>query len=147
MADKHREVPQKYQERLDDQMGYYSRTSRKCRKEYIWMSTIVIIINAVVPVLAIGLETDGPLKYVIASFGALATILSSVLLLRQSKETWLKCRITREKLKRERILFETCSGKYENGTDEDFISTCEEIMREEHEDWEKLHRSNEKKEE
>lgn len=133
--------------RLKGQMDYYSKKSAKSRKEYYWMSTILIVINAIIPVLSIGIESAGMLKYVIAAFSAAATIISSVLLLRKPKDIWVKYRSTYEKLKKEKILFETSSGKYKNGTEEEFILTCEEIMESEHKDWEDLHRNGKEKKE
>ena len=129
------------EKRLKGQMDYYSKKSAKCQKEYYWMSTISIVINAIIPVLSLGIEATGVLKYVIAALSAAASITSSILLLRKPKDTWIKYRSTYEKLKKEKILFETSSGKYKNGNEEDFILTCEEIMESEHKHWEDLHQN------
>ena len=137
MPEKQREIPEKYMEYLRSQIKYYARASKKSRKEYLVMSTIPIILNAVVPVLAIGLETDGALKYIVAAFGAMATIFSSILALRQSKESWISFRSTASNLVSEIKLFETGSGKYMDGTEEDFIFNCEEIMKAAQKEWEK----------
>lgn len=119
------------EKRLKGQMDYYSKKSAKSRKEYYWMSTILIVINALIPVLSLGIESTGIQKYIVAALGSASTIISSVLLLRKPKDTWIKYRSTYEKLKKEKILFETSSGKYKNGTEEEFILTCEEIMESE----------------
>lgn len=127
--------------RLKGQMEYYSWKSAKCQKEYYRMSTISIVINAIIPVLSLGIEAAGILKYIIAALSAAASITSSIMLLRKPKDTWIKYRSTYEKLKKEKILFETSSGKYKNGSEEEFILTCEEIMESEHKAWEDLHRN------
>ena len=129
-----------FEERLDGQMKFYSKKSAEFQKEYYRLSIAAIVINAVVPVMAIGIDSEGALKYVIAAFSAAASILSSILLLRKPKEIWLKYRSTYEKLKKEKILFLTGSGKYKTCTEDDFIQACEQIMEAEHIDWEKLHR-------
>lgn len=129
------------EKRLKGQMDYYSKKSAKSRKEYYWMSTILIVINALIPVLSLGIESTGIQKYIVAALGSASTIISSVLLLRKPKDTWIKYRSTYEKLKKEKILFETSSGKYKNGTEEEFILTCEEIMESEHKHWEDLHQN------
>ena len=147
MTETCRKVPENYLERFNSQMNYYKKQSARCQKEYYWMATAVLILNAAVPVLAVSLETEGPLNYIIASLSALGSIFSGILLLRQSKEKWINYRVTRERLKSEKILYETCSGKYENAGEKTFIVACEEIMQAEHEDWEKLQRDNNKKEE
>ena len=140
MSEKQREIPEKYMEYLRTQIKCYAIASKKSKKEYLVMSTILIILNAVVPVLAIGLETDGVLKYVVAAFGAIATICSSILVLRQSKESWITFRSTANNLVSEIHLYENCSGKYMDGTEEDFIKNCEEIMKAAHKEWEKTFR-------
>ena len=89
--------------RLKDQMDYYSKKSSQSRKEYYWMSTILIVINAVIPILSLGIESTGIQKYIVAALGSAATIISSVLMLRMPKDLWIKYRSTNEKLKREKI--------------------------------------------
>ena len=128
--------------RLKGQMEYYSKKSAKCKQEYYQMSIISIVINAIIPVLSIGLDSTGVLKYIIAALSACTTIISSILLLKKPKDTWIKYRSTYEKLKKEKILFETSSGEYKNKTEQDFILTCEEIMASEHSAWEHFHKDN-----
>lgn len=133
--------------RLNNQMEYYHKKSTKLRKEYYWLSSVSIVINATIPVLSMSIESTGVLKYVIAALSATVSVLSSFLLLRKTKDTWIKYRSTYEKLKKEKVLFETSSGKYQTASEEDFILTCEEIMESEHSTWEKMHQNgNEKKE-
>lgn len=128
-------------------MDYYSKKSSQSRKEYYWMSTILIVINAVIPILSLGIESTGIQKYIVAALGSAATIISSVLMLRKPKDLWIKYRSTNEKLKKEKILFETSSGKYKDGSEEEFIQTCEAIMESEHTAWEDLYRSSKDKKE
>lgn len=84
-------------------MDYYSKKSSQSRKEYYWMSTILIVINAVIPILSLGIESTGIQKYIVAALGSAATIISSVLMLRMPKDLWIKYRSTNEKLKRKKI--------------------------------------------
>ena len=135
------------EKRLKGQMDYYSKKSAKCRKEYYWMSAILIVINATIPILSLGIESTEIQKYIVAVLGSAATIISSVMLLRKPKDLWIKYRSTNEKLKKEKILFETSSGKYKNGSEEEFILTCEAIMESEHTAWEDLYRNGKDKKE
>lgn len=134
-------------DRLDKQMEYYHKKCVSLRNEYYRFSAITIIINAIIPVLSMGVDTIGALKYVIASVSALSSILSSMLLLRKTKDTWVRYRYTYEALKKEKILFQTASGKYRNGTEEDFILTCEAIMESENNAWKELLQKNDSKKE
>lgn len=122
-------------------MEYYNNKSVALRKEYYWLSGISIVINAVIPILSIGIESGGLLKYAIAALSASASVISSILLLRKTKDTWIKYRSTYEKLQKEKILFETSSGKYATATEKDFILACETIMESEHDAWEELHKT------
>lgn len=124
--------------RLDKQMGYYHKKCISLQREYYIISIAIIVINAVIPVLSMGIDSVGVLKYLIASLSSLSSILSSVMLLRKTKETWVEYRSTYEKLKAEKILYETSSGRYQNGAEEDFILVCETIMGSEHNAWKEL---------
>ena len=127
--------------RLNNQLEYYSTKCSKLRSEYYWLSSISIVINAVIPILSMGIESTGFLKYIIAALSASATISTSILLLCKTKDTWIKYRSTYEKLEKEKVLFENSAGKYETATEQDFILTCEEIMESEHNAWEELQKT------
>lgn len=124
--------------RLKGQMEYYHTKCISLRKEYYIISIIAIVINAAIPVLTISIEVNSIFKYVIASLSAIASILSSALLLRKTKDTWIEYRNTYEKLKREKVLFENQCDKYSNGNVHDFIMVCEDIMQNEHSAWKEL---------
>ena len=127
--------------RLDSQLEYYRAKCSKLRSEYYWLSGASIVINAVIPILSMGIESAGVLKYIIAVLSASATVMSSILLLRKTKDTWIKYRSTYEKLEKEKVLFENSAGKYETATEKDFILACEEIMESEHNAWEELQKT------
>lgn len=127
-------------ERLEPQMKYYSKRSKSLRKEYLTLSIIIVIVNATIPVISIGLDSVGPLKYIVALLSSMASILSSVLLIRKTKDTWIEFRMTYEKLKKEKVLFETHTGKYKDAQYDDFVLSCEEIMESEHKLWRELHK-------
>lgn len=127
--------------RLDSQLEYYRAKCSNLRSEYYWLSGASIVINAVIPILSMGIESAGVLKYIIAALSASATVMSSILLLRKTKDTWIKYRSTYEKLKKEKVLFENSAGKYETATEKDFILACEEIMESEHNTWEELQKT------
>ena len=122
-------------------MEYYHNKCTALRKEYYWLSGISIVINAVIPILSMGIESTGVLKYAIAALSASASVMSSILLLRKTKDTWIKYRSTYEKLKKEKVLFENSAGKYKMATEKDFILACEEIMESEHNAWKELHKT------
>lgn len=124
--------------RLNGQMEYYHKKCTSLRNEYYGLSGISIVINAFIPVLSIGIESTGWLKYIVAILSATTSVLTSLLLLRKTKETWIRYRSTYEQLKHEKILFETSSGKYATANEQEFIVACEAIMMSEHTAWKEL---------
>ena len=123
--------------RLNDQMQYYHSKCISFQQEFYRLSVVIIVANAIIPVLLL-VSNCGAIKYIVAIISALASILSSILLLRNTKETWLEYRSTYEKLKREKILFETKSGVYNEASINDFILNCENIIDAEHEIWKRI---------
>ena len=71
-------------------------------------------------------------KYIIAVFGASASIFTSILLLHKTKETQLSFRSTYEALKIERTFYLNQVGDYADKEPEKrgilFITNCEELM-------------------
>ena len=130
------------EERLKPQMTYYQQKAISLRKEYYFISYIIIIFNAIIPILTIGLEATGALKYIIACISATVAALSSILLLRGTKELWICFRGTYEKLEKEKTLLLTSSGEYNSQNIELLILNCEKIMESEHNSWEKYNSKN-----
>lgn len=126
-------------ERLDPQISYYDRKSFRCQREYYALSVANIIILALIPVVSIAADDFAAVKYLIAAASATASILSSILLLKKSKENWVEFRATCENLKSEREQFRFASGPYKDlpspERDSHFIERCEDIMGKEHSAW------------
>ena len=122
--------------RLDNQLECYRSKYSRLRSEYYWLSGFSIVINVVIPILSMDIESTEVLKYIIATLSAFVTVMSSILLLLKTKDTWIKYRSTCEKLEKEKVLFENSAGKYKTATKKDFILACEEIMESEHNEWE-----------
>ena len=133
--------------RLNSQLEYYHNKCMKLRSEYYWLSGISIAINAIIPILSMGIESTGFLKYVIATLSASASVMSSILLLRKTKDTWIKYRSAYEKLKREKALFENSAGIYAAANEGEFILACEDIMESELNAWVELNQNNNEKKE
>lgn len=121
--------------RLEPQMEYYSSKIALLQKEYYRLSIATIVVNAIIPILTIAVDSFFIIKYAIAALSAVATITSSILLLRKTKDTWVEYRSTYEQLKREKIMFETGVGDYSDHNEAAFIMTCENIMDKEHSIW------------
>lgn len=121
--------------RLAPQMEYYKKQCKKLKREFYVLSIIVIVANAIVPILTLALELHVIVKFVIATLSAVSTAISSISLLRKPKEKWVTYRWTYERLKREKFLFEARAGLYKNGCEADFVENCESIIDAEYTLW------------
>lgn len=126
--------------RLFDQMAYYSETSKKLQKKHKACSIINILATGVIPVLTIALSTESSIvTYIIAVTSAIASISTSLSYFSRYKDRWLQYRITLEDLKREYHMFQSGAGHYT--TDEGskrlsiLVDRCECIMDSERCEW------------
>lgn len=62
-------------------------------------------------------------------------------MIKKTKDNWVSYRLTCEALKREKILFETKSGKYKDASFNDFVVACEKIIADENTAWKSLAKS------
>ena len=124
-------------QRIDDQIGWYSKKSTFNKNRYQFFKALVIIISASIPVLAILIKSDEDLlKVAVGVAGVLIVALEGMLSLYKYKEIWLKYRLTSEQLNREKILFLTKSGPYKtNKNFQSFVERAEVIMSEENKTW------------
>lgn len=130
------------EKRLIPQIRYYSYKSKKLQKEYYRFSISNIILLAIIPVLTMLTDVCTQCKYIVAATSATASILSSILLLRRSKDNWLDFKFTEETLKSELAQYRAKAGDYKNSELNQreeifsiFVENCEKIMKEEHLGW------------
>lgn len=134
------------EKRLLNQIAWYSKKSREMKKKYLFLNTTVFIINTIVPVILVLLDSFTlKVKFLIAGLVAVANFSNGLICANKYQELWINYRFMSEQLTKEKILFETKVGKYKINseyTDNDiselenlFIYTCESIMDSEHNDW------------
>lgn len=125
--------------RILSQIKYYSRSSKRLQKEYLVISIASTVILAIVPVVTMLSDSFPHLKYVIALASAVASVLSSILLIRQTKDNWLAYRSTEELLKTELAAYKARAIAYRSSDDTERLSLlverCESIMQTEHSAW------------
>ncbi|WP_158675567.1 DUF4231 domain-containing protein [Nocardia stercoris] len=98
--------------RLNDQIAWFSRSSRQAQRAYKSVKTVQVVVGAVVTVLA-ALSAPAP---VTASVSALVVIAEGVQQVFQWHTNWLTYRSTAEALKHEKFLYLAESDPYA-GTD------------------------------
>lgn len=126
--------------RLNPQIEYYDKKSVHCHKEHDALSIIGIVLTASIPPLTLLSEVAPVIKFAVAIAGAVASILSSVLYLHNSKENWVEFRTICESLKSEKEKYIHSVSVYgqepsQQNRDAIFIETCEAMMQKEHASW------------
>jgi len=126
--------------RLEDQLGYYSRSSGTYRKHYQRVKIAQIVLGAAIPVLAVlpGLP-EPAFKLLSALFGTSIAALEALVQLFQWHALWLQYRGTAERLKREKWLLLSGAEPYAGGpTNAAMVLLAERIealMATEHDAW------------
>ena len=122
-------------ERLEDQLRWYSKKSRRNQRCFKGLKVIEIIAAALIP-FAAGLGTD---PVITGGLGVIVVILESIQGLFQFQQNWTSYRTTAEGLKHEKFLWLARSGPYkdpESPTLEAlFAERVEALISTEHAKW------------
>lgn len=124
-------------ERVDDQIGWYSRKSSFCQKRYKALKVTTLLFSVTIPFLTGIIETLGWMIYVIGGMGVAIAAIEGIQSLYKYKDNWLQYRMTSETLKREKLLYQTLAGDYAAAQDpfKLFVLHAEQIMAGEQEQW------------
>lgn len=136
--------PDKYLfERLEDQIDWYNKKSQWNQKWYKRIKNTETILSALIPFIMIFGSDNFYLKLLIALFGAIVAILSSVHGLYNFHENWIEYRSTSETLKHEKYMYLTKSGFYANKEDcfNSFVERVESIISHENINWAQLNKT------
>lgn len=106
------EDTQYIEQRLDDQIRWYSNKSQWNQKCYKGLRLIEILAACSIPFLVGYVSTSLSLKYVVGILGVLIAVISGVLALYKFQENWIEYRTTCESLKHEKFLYLTKSDPY-----------------------------------
>lgn len=135
------EQREKYlKDRVDDQIGWYDRKSGTNKKWFYRCRSLVIISGALIP-LMVGYADENMafFKYIAGFLGVVVVVSEGVLSLKKYRENWSIYRMTAERLKREKLLFENGIGEDYGSGDEkafrSFVVRAEQIMASENEEW------------
>lgn len=125
--------------RLLPQIEYYSKSSRRMRRKYYIFSIANTAFMAAVPVILLLPDTIKGAKYISASVSAIASVLSSILLILRAKDNWIEYRNASEALKSEFATFKARAADYRELRPHQqlslFVERCEGIMQSERSGW------------
>ena len=88
--------------RLNPQIEYYDKKSVHCHKEHDALSIIGIVLTASIPPLTLLSEVAPVIKFAVAIAGAVASIISSVFYINNTKENWVEFSTHFESFKNEK---------------------------------------------
>ena len=124
------------EQRLDDQINWYSKKSSANQKKHKYWQVIKIISALLITTLSIVVDKLKEMTIVIGVLGAFIVFIESFVKIFNYEHLWLQYRTTSERLKREKLLFQTKSKPY---TGEDaftlLVQQCEAIMQNEVQGW------------
>ena len=101
------------EERVDDQLNWYSRRARVNRRCFRWLRIIEIVFAASIPLFTSLLVREPQMTIVISAVGVLIVVISGVLGLYKFQENWIEYRMTAERLKHEKYMFLTRTSPYD----------------------------------
>jgi hypothetical protein len=118
--------------RLEDQLRWYSTSSRKNQRYYKWLKLLEIAIAASLPVVT---AVHSPV-WVTGGLAALIVVLEGAQHLYQFQEHWITYRSTVEALKHERYLYLAEAGPYAGGDrHRNLAERLEGLISLEHDKW------------
>jgi hypothetical protein len=123
--------------RLEDQIGWYDKSSNSCQLKYKVLKTAQIVLAASIP-LGVFYESTFA-KWGTGIAGALIAVIEAVQQLGQYSALWLTYRATAEYLKHEKYLFLSGAGPYKALNKEERLTLLAERIEErvsaEHANW------------
>lgn len=128
--------PDYIENRLEDQINWYSKKSTECQKKYKKLRIIEIAAAACIPFIA-GMGDSIPKdQWVLGILGIVVAITAGLLSLLKHHELWITYRTTCEQLKHEKYLYLTKSPPYDSsGNLTDLVTRVESLISKENSNW------------
>ncbi|MCB0534113.1 MAG: DUF4231 domain-containing protein [Lewinellaceae bacterium] len=138
-------------ERVLDQYNWYDTKSSFNKKWFYFYRTLVIASGALIPLLVGYADEQTPFfNHIAGALGVVVVIAEGMLSQRKYQENWSIYRMTAERLKREKLLFENGVGDDYAAGDvvafRNFVVKTEQILASENEEWKALVESLKKQE-
>ena len=124
--------------RVDDQINWYNKRSSELKRRYRRFKGLTIVIGGLIPLcIAFSDKFGEGFKYLAGIFGALISIFEGISGMLKDKETFLAYRAASESLIREKMQYQSKSGRYAeaSNTFSVFVESCESIMAGENMQW------------
>lgn len=131
-----------FQQRLDDQINWYSNKSSTNQKWYKRLKYLDNFLALIVVPLSYYSDSCWWFKYAGIAAGILIALSNFLQSMNKYHENWIQYRSTAEILKHEKFLYLTRSGGYKNSSApfNELVERCESIISSENVDWAQLHK-------
>ena len=128
------------QERVIDQINWYSKKSSWNKKMFYFFSIGSIALSSMIPILSLvsnAMEENTIFVNIgIALVGAIISVFSGVIFICKFNDHWIEYRRTSETMRHELSLFETGSGSYESKKSfKGFVLKIETLISKENSNW------------
>lgn len=123
--------------RIEHILEWYIRKSTFYKNLFYWLSLLVILINAAIPIM-------NQMKFIyyeniVSIISAFASVFTSCITLFTTKDTWFRYRKSVELIKKECMLFSSKDEYYQDENRETLlIKNVENIISSERQSWEKV---------
>lgn len=123
--------------RLDDQIDWYSKKSKRSQNWFKALRALEIIAAVTIPFLAgYATDTEPEIKVIIGLLGIVIAFVAGIISLNKFQEIWTEYRTTSETLKHHKFLFLTKSSPYETeGAFQALVQTVEALISKENSNW------------
>jgi len=125
-----------FEQRLEDQINWYSKASDHCKILYRSLRFIEIVSAAIIPLLSGMGNNVLHSNWIIGSLGMLIAIAAATGSLFKYHENWIQYRATSEALKHEKFLFRGGSAPYDgNDAFPVLVQRVEQLISKENSNW------------
>jgi len=104
MTEIHYEINQYIEDRIEDELAWYSAKASSNKKWYYGLVSIQIVLAAMIPFVTLFSDIEIT-KYMIALLATIVTIVSGALSTFQYQKKWIEYRTTSETIKHEKFMF------------------------------------------
>lgn len=122
--------------RLEDQLGWYDRKSKRAQRWYKWLKLVQVILAISIPIVS---QIDNEGKWLASIAGGLIAIIEAVQHMNQYSTLWITYRSTAERLKHDKFLFLSVAGPYRGLAEAERLVALAERVEEhvstEHANW------------
>jgi Protein of unknown function (DUF4231) len=126
-------------QRLDEQLDWYEKQSRRCKRAFQGLKLTQLVVAAAIPAVA----AVGGSAGLAGALGAVVVVLEGIQQLFQFQQNWISYRGTAEALRRERYLYEAHAGPYAAAEQPERLlaERTDGLLSREHASWAEVQRS------